>query len=391
MQRYFVILSLLLTSAFISACGGGSSTDTPILSVVLPTNTPLAPPPAVMGGAKQTNPLALTSVVAPFAGADSGSAGTAGFANGTGADARFFQPTDITTDGTNFYVTDYQNNVIRQIDPNGVVTTLTCTDAVTGVPVGFYRPSGITTDGADLYVVDSGSHTVRILKRPTPPETAWKVTIIGSTISIAGSIDSTNIADVRFNQPTGITTDGVNLYVADSGNSTIRWIDIATRAVHTLAGSSGATGTADGVQSAARFYFPARLTTDGVNLYVTDFNNRNIRKIVIATGDVKTIVGNATLPPATSDASGAGTAAIFNQPNGITTDGTYLYVSESYNNTIYRIDKTSLLVTKVAGSTGVAGYRDGNNGLFYTPIGLTTDGAALYVTDSMNNTIRKIN
>lgn len=352
-----------------------------------------------MGGAKQNNPLALTSVVAPFAGAVSGPVGTAGFVNGTGADARFSHPTDITTDGTNFYVADYQNNVIRQIDAAGTVTPLTCTDAATGIPVGFYNPSGITTDGTDLYVVDSGSHTVRILKKPTPPETAWKVTIIGSTTGIAGSIDvpvapGATFADVtvaKFNQPTGITTDGVNLYVADSGNNTIRWIDIATRAVHTLAGSAGAIGTADGVQSAARFYFPARLTTDGVNLYVTDFNNRTIRRIVIKTGDVKTIIGNATLPPATSDASGIGTAAIFNQPNGITTDGTYLYVSDSYNNTIYRIDKTSLLVTKVAGSTGVAGYRDGTSGLFDTPIGLTTDGTALYVTDSMNNTVRKIN
>src|SRR6202007_2060457 len=101
-----------------------------------------------------------------------------------------------------------------------------------------------------------------------------------------------------FNSPVGLVVgpSDTNLYVADSGNSNIRQIVLTgTFAVSTIAGSTaGATsGTTDNVTgTAARFDHPNALTSDGTNLYVADTNNHAIRKIVIGTAAVSTLAGS---------------------------------------------------------------------------------------------------
>jgi DNA-binding beta-propeller fold protein YncE len=324
-----------------------------------------------------------------------GSATITGLLDGSATAARFNHLTDITTDGTNFYITDYLNSAIRKMNPAGVVTTMACTDVDTGGSIIFNHPTSITTDGTNLYVVDSGNNMIRFIEISSN-----KVTTIGSTTALAGSIDSVVKTDVRFNQPTGITTDGVNLYVTDSGNNTVRRIVIATTAVTTLAGAANNAGSTDGIQAAARFNSPARITTNGIDLYLTDFNNRTIRRISIATGAVTTIAGiTGPLDKDDGTADGIGTAAHFNQPNGITTDGTNLYVTDSYQNTIRKIVIATGAVTTISGiprfsgdmALGQGGSADSpDTPSFYTPIGITTDGSSLFVADSYNNTIRKI-
>ena len=102
----------------------------------------------------------------------------------------------------------------------------------------------------------------------------------------------------------------------------------------TLAGSSTASGSANGTGTAATFGYTQGLTNDGTNLYVVDFSNYSIRKIVISTGVVTTLAGSGT--NATTD--GTGTAAAFGGPKGITSDGTSLYVTEFTNTTIRKIE-----------------------------------------------------
>jgi len=92
-----------------------------------------------------------------------------------------------------------------------------------------------------------------------------------------GSTDATGTSASLY-EPMGITTDGTNLYVADTPNHRIRKIVISTGVVTSLAGSSqGSTDTATG--TSASFYEPMGITTDGTNLYVGDFGNHKIRKI----------------------------------------------------------------------------------------------------------------
>ncbi|HIJ88102.1 MAG TPA: hypothetical protein HPP97_10555 [Desulfuromonadales bacterium] len=396
MQKSVPYIAVFLFVVCIAACGGSSSKDTATTQIYSqPSHTlpslPL-PPNTHMGGTIQGTPLILNNTVATFA----GSAGSAGFSNYSttnGPPAKFSHPTGIATDGISIFVADYGNNLIRKITSAGVVTTL---------PVGFNRPSDITTDGTNLYVVDSGSNTVRIIEIATNA-----VTTIGSTSSLAGSVDSTNPADARFFIPIGITTDGNDLYVTDSGNHTIRRINIATKAVTTLAGISRTSGATDGGQGVARLNRPGRITTDGTNLYLADFGNRSIRMVDILSGTVTTIAGAAT--PGVSEkissgnngaADGIGTVARFYQPNGITTDGTYLYVTDTYQNTVRRIDKLfPYSVTTISGiakafsdpTLGAGGFVDSpGTPSFYSPIGITSDGASLFVADSENSTIRRI-
>lgn len=158
-------------------------------------------------------------VVTTFAGN-----GTAGTANGTGPAARFNYPTGITLapDG-NFYLADQNNHLIRKITPAGVVSTL----AGSGIPgsadgaglsASFKNPYAVAADGtANLYVADYNNNEIRKI---TPDGVVS--TIAGSTT--AGSANGTGAAS-GFNHPGGLTLDNAgNLYVADYYNNKIRKI-----------------------------------------------------------------------------------------------------------------------------------------------------------------------
>jgi len=107
--------------------------------------------------------------------------------------------------------------------------------------------------------------------------------------------------------------------------------DLST-AVTTLAGSSS--GNIDATGTSASFSHPTGITTDGTNLYVSDQSRESwIRKIVISTGVVTTLAGSSS---GSTDATG--TSASFNYPNGITTDGTNLYVADQSNHRIRKIE-----------------------------------------------------
>ena len=116
-----------------------------------------------MGGSIQGVEPELSNAVTTIAGSSSGYRD-----NDTGTSAQFNRPRGITTDGTNLYVAEMQNNLIRKIViDNGTVTTLAgssstqgATDA-TGTSASFNNPQGITTDGTNLYVSDNGNHRIR--------------------------------------------------------------------------------------------------------------------------------------------------------------------------------------------------------------------------------------
>ncbi len=193
-----------------------------------------------------------------------------------------------------------------------------------------------------------------------------------------------------------MATDGINLYVADTGNYTIRKIVISTGVVTTLAGSAGRFGSADGRGRTARFDWPVGVTTDGTNLYVTDTQNQTIRKIVIATGVVTTLAGT---PGVAGCADGKGRAARFCGPVGITNDADNLYVVDTGNCTIRKIVISTGVVTTLAGEPGREGDADGTGiaARFDLPHGIATDGTNLYVTQNpetaspiTNGTIRVI-
>ena len=157
------------------------------------------------------------------------------------------------------------------------------------------------------------------------------VTTLAGTGS-SGSVNGTGTS-ASFYNPQGITTDGTNLYVAERVNHLIRKIVISTGAVTTVAGT-GSSGSANGTGTSASFNGPSGITTDGTNLYVADYDNHLIRKIVISTGAVTTVAGTGS----SGSANGTGTSASFNNPVGITTDGTNLYVADDNTHLIRKIE-----------------------------------------------------
>jgi hypothetical protein len=335
-----------------------------------------------------------TGVVSSFTGT-ANTAGSGGATDGSAASATFNVPWGITSDGTNLYVADTFNNKIRKIViSSGVVSSFTGA-ANTGSNAGaedgaaatatFNFPTHVGTDGTNLYVADMDNMTIRQI-----------VMSSGMVSTLAGTpagADGTGTA-AAFNNPYAITSDGTNLFVTDYSNNKIRKIVIATGVVTTLAGS-GEYGAADGAGATATFSGPVGITTDGTNLFVTDVYNYKIRKIVIATGMVSSVTGVANTGSTPGAIDGAGATATFKVPVGITTDGTNLYVADAQNNKIRKIVIATGEVSSVTGAanTGVeSGAQDGagTTATFNYPLGITTDGANLYVADTFNNTIRKI-
>lgn len=335
------------------------------------------------GGARQGVNLSLRHVVGTFA----GKAGVAGATDGSAARARFDAPKGIATDGLFLYLTDFNNHTIRKIEiANSKVTTLAGLAGKKGSADGkgaaarFYRPLGITVDDGMLYVTDSNHHSVRQIDIES-----GEVTTVAGGPGLVGYADG-SAKDARFFIPEGITTDGENLYVADTHNHSIRKIDLDTNRVSTLAGLSGAPGMVDDTGGKARFSSPKGLTTEGRNLFVVDFGNHRIRKVVLATGQVSTLAGGD------EDSAKQGEENGFNYPSGVTSDGRNLYIVDTFNSTVRKIAISSGKVSTIAGKAIVEGTTDGVGTVarFSEPVGITTDGNDLYITDSASNTIRKI-
>ncbi|MDC0230299.1 hypothetical protein OAK48_04920, partial [Deltaproteobacteria bacterium] len=328
---------------------------------------------------KTNNPQVTT-----IAGSPSGSA-SSGSTNATGTAARFKNPTGITSDGTNLYVVEQENHTIRKIViSTGAVTTFAGSPGSygstngTGTSARFKNPLGITTDGTNLYVTDQHNHTIRKIVIST-----GAVTTLAGYAGSSGSTDGTGTS-ARFKHPFGITKIGTNLYVTDANNHRIRKIVIATGVVSTLAGSSS--GYTDATGTSAKFNAPTGITTDGTDLYVADSNNHKIRKIVISTGVVTTLAGSSS-----GHTDATGTSASFKNPSGMTTDGTNLYVADRNNHKIRKIVISTGVVSTLAGSSSGSTDGTGTSASFNQPLEVTTDGTNLYVADYANHKIRKIN
>jgi sugar lactone lactonase YvrE len=214
------------------------------------------------------------------------------------------------------------------------------------------------------------------------------VTTLAGKTGFNGYADGTGTA-AEFNGPWGVGVDlNGNVYVGDSGNNLIRKVTPAG-VVTTLAGSPGS-GSSDGTGTAAHFNQTTGVAVDGSGtLYVVDSFNDLIRKITPA-GVVTTLAGS---PGNAGSTDGTGSAALFNFPFGITVDGSgNLFVTDTGNNTIRKVTQGGV-VTTIAGTPGSPGSANGTGSaaLFNVPIGIVADGNDnLYVAEQQGQTIRKI-
>lgn len=316
----------------------------------------------------------VTQFITDFAGMVS-----QGSAEGQGTAASFNQPAGLATDSAgNVYVADSGNNTIRKITAGGLVSTLAGTAGsygsadATGPIASFKTPSGVATDTAgNVYVADTTNSTIRKI---TP---AGAVTTLAGTPGVLGSADGQGAA-ASFRNPYGVATDSAgNVYVADTGNNTIRRITPGGL-VSTLAGTAGAAGIVDGQGAAARFFGPAGIGVDAAgNVVVADYYNNTIRRIT-AGGLVSTLAGAAGYFGSTD---GTGAAALFNGPQSIAIDSAgNAYVADTYNYTIRKVSAAGAVST-VVGVAGLPVFDAGIlPGALEAPYGVALSGTTLYIT-----------
>jgi sugar lactone lactonase YvrE len=194
-------------------------------------------------------------------------------------------------------------------------------------------------------------------------------------------------SSASFNSPWGLAIDASgNIYVSDFENEEIRKITQAGL-VTTLAGSWGQAGSLEGTGSAALFAGPLGVAIDtSGNVYVADTGNNEIRKITPA-GVVSTFAGSTS----SGSVDGTGGAASFSHPSGVTVDASgAIFVADRGNNEIRKITPTGTVST-LAGSAAVAGSVNGigSSASFAGPAGLAVDANDnIYVAEENENEIR---
>jgi sugar lactone lactonase YvrE len=323
------------------------------------------------------------STVSTFAGS-----GKMAIADGKGDQASFANLMGIAADNKgNFYVADSHNNVIRKITPDGTVTTLAGSGAVgsadgKGTAASFFYPTALAVDrNGNLYVSDTHNNLIRKID-PTGVVT----TVAGKRRSSATEIDTSDV--VRLDNPAGIAVDNSgDVYIADWGNDLIRKINVSGE-ITDVAGSKGDPGSKNGVGSSASFYLPWGLVLDSMNnVYVADSYNNMIRKIS-TDGTVTTVAGKKE----TGSTDGKDTSASFSHPAGLAIDKKgILYIADMGNNKIRNLSPGGVVGT-VAGN-GLRGSENGRaaSASFSKPYGVAVaNDGSVYVADYSNNLVRKI-
>ena len=324
-------------------------------------------------------------------------AGQIGVQDGVPAtSARLYAPSSVALDSQgNLYVADQANNRIRRIDVSGTITT------VAGAGENGYRgdggpateallnaPSSVAVDrSGNVYVADTGNHRIR-----------W-IDVNGTMGTYAGtgvqgySGDGSPATSARLDTPVAVTTDATgHVYVADYGNRRVRRIDLAGT-IETFAGPGDSEDWGDsGPATEARIDGPGGVAADAVgNVYVADYLGRRVRRIDAA-GVISTVAGTGGAGSAAND--GTADAAPLDGPAGVAVDAAgNVYVADYSGERIWRVDAAGVIST-VAG-TGEAGY-GGDGGaadaaLLDGPSGVAADAAGnVYVADLSNHRVRRI-
>ncbi len=338
-----------------------------------------------------------------------------GDVNGVAANVLLGRPSAmaITADGATMYT--IVNNHIRRITLATGATETIIGDIIDGYGEGpadqasprvrFSSPASLvlSPDGTALYVADRWNNRIRKVDLTVTPVVASLISGSGITNAtgamnngyqegaqcVTESLAQAGCAYFRGPQGIAVSPDGATLYVADSGNNRIRSVRVSDGVTSLIAGSSA--GFADGTGSAAKFRAPSRLalSLDGATLYVADTGNHRIRAITLETGKVATLAGSKQ-----GHEEGQGIFAALSLPVGLAMGpGNQLYISSVGSNRVTVVNTKTGLMTLVSGSAE-RGYRNGTwlqarfNSL--ASLALTPDGTALYVADSWNDIIRKV-
>ncbi|MDO8629377.1 MAG: hypothetical protein Q7R41_02695, partial [Phycisphaerales bacterium] len=262
--------------------------------------------------------------------------GEVGADDGPADRATFHHPQGLCTGHGNLYVCDTENHLLRRIDLETFeVSTIVGTGEMTydfagggmGTGQGINTPWDVVREGSTLYVAMAGQHQI------------WRIDLpVGFARALAGS-GRENIVDgptetSAFAQSSGICVMGGKLYVADSEVSAIRCIDLATERVSTLIGEGlFSFGDVDGVHPKAKLQHPLGVAAWGMSLVIADTYNHRIKLVDPGARSSRTLFGTGKAATETTDGGPA-----FFEPGGVSVAGDELFVADTNNHRVVRIN-----------------------------------------------------
>ena len=332
--------------------------------------------------------VSASGVISTFAGN-----GTIGYSGDGGAAtaAQLHWPTGVTSDGSgNIYIADWSNNVIRKVNPSGIISTCAGSglygdfgDTGPATAAQISTPTSVAVHSSgNMYISDAVNSVIR---RVNP---SGVITTFAGKHTGGFSGDGGPASAAYLNNPMEVVTDAAgNLYIADANNNRIRKINtsgiISTIAGNVIAGFSGDGSAA----TAAELNNPVSVKVDvSGNIYISDKSNTRIRK-VNTSGIINTIAGQDTI--GFSGDGGMATAAKFMSPQGIANDlSGNIYVADGFNDRIRKVTPAGIITTFAGGAGGSLPA----TAIAINPWGITTDATGnLFVADPDNNRICKIN
>ncbi|MBZ5600801.1 MAG: hypothetical protein LAO79_00675 [Acidobacteriia bacterium] len=316
--------------------------------------------------------------------------------NGPATKAQMMQPVSVALDGAgNLYIADSQDQRVRKVDATGVITTLAGTgnrdfsgDGGPAATAGLNTPSGVAVDTAgNVYIADRLNHRIR---RVTA---AGIITTFAGTGTASFSGDGGPATSATLNSPDAVAVDGAgNVYISDTNNRRIRKVTVAGT-ISTFAGNGTVNYSGDGGPAiSAGIPAPGGVFADAAgNLYVSDSTNR-IRK-VNTSGVISTVAGVGGTGAAGD--GGPALSAQLSTPTGVALDGAgNLYIGDTFNNRVRKVTPAGTITTFAGGGLVGGNFGDGGpatSASLALPNGVAVDGAGnVFIADSNHGRVRKV-
>lgn len=275
--------------------------------------------------------------------------GKSGLTDGAFNEAQFFAPQGMAFDQEIqiLYVADTENHSLRQVDlKRQRVKTIAGTGEQShnisphggaGLETSLNSPWDVVQWGQSLFIVMAGSHQIWQMNLESGIVTTYAGT--GAEACMDGVL-----TESAFAQPSGITTDGEELYIADSEVSSIRGVRLQEpQQVRTISGSGDlfGFGDVDGQGENVRLQHCLGVEYAQNYLWVADTYNHKIKLVSPSTGNCQTILGDGS--GGLKDGQGKNTR--FCEPSGLSMMENYLYISDTNNHAIRRVDLNTFEVT----------------------------------------------
>ena len=332
--------------------------------------------------------------ISTFAG--TGSSGSSGD-GGAATSALLNTPRGLFLDTTgNLYIADKGNNKIRMVDASGIISRVagigSSGDSGDGGPAlsaKLHDPRGVYKDASgNLYIADSSNHKVRKV------DTSGDISTFAGTGAAGDTGDGGPAVSAKIDQPFDVLKDASgNLYIADKQKHKIRMVDTSGD-ILTFLSDAGAGDAGDGgLALLARTNNPGGIFKDSSTLYIADTNNHKIRKVDLLTNIITTIAGTGVA--GSSGDGGPATQARLNEPRGIYQAASgNLYIADTKNHKIRRVNTSGTISTFAGTGSSGDGWNfsyDATSVRLNEPYDVMIEGNYLYIADTKNHKIRRMN